>query len=221
MLIVALAASLSRSGFVGLAAALACGAYFAVRAPAAPHAHRDASPRVRAGTLLAVLGALVILAVATQVGPAAITERFGASRTGIADRVTIWQETLPVVRDFWLTGTGAGTYLTSMAVYQRSNPGVIYNQAHNHYLQVAAEGGMIVGLPVLLALSAFARATLASLSADRSGMYWIRAGAAAGLFGVAVQSVWETGLTIPANAALAAILGAIAVHAPVRAGVRA
>jgi len=98
---------------------------------------------------------------------------------------------------------------------------VIYNQAHNHYLQVAAEGGMIVGLPVLLALSAFARATLASLSADRSGMYWIRAGAAAGLFGVAVQSVWETGLTIPANAALAAILGAIAVHAPVRAGVRA
>jgi O-antigen ligase len=158
--------------------------------------------------------------VATQVGPAAIAERFGASRTGIADRVAIWRDTLPIVRDFWLTGTGAGTYLTSMAVYQRSSPGVIYNQAHNHYLQVASEGGVLVGVPVLLAVIGFVRAAVARFSADRSGMRWIRAGAAAGLFGVAVQSVWETGLTIPANAALAAVLAAIAVHTHHRAGAR-
>ena len=139
----------------------------------------------------------------------------------MADRFTIWHDTLPVLRDFWLTGTGAGTYLTSMGVYQRSKPGVIFNQAHNHYLQVAAEGGVLVGLPVFLALAAFARAAANRLAADRSGMYWIRAGAAAGLAGVAVQSVWETGLTTPANAALAAVLAAIVVHVPVRAGVPA
>jgi hypothetical protein len=43
-------------------------------------------------------------------------------------------------------------------------------------------------------------------------MYFLRAGALAGLVGVAVQSVWETGLTTPANAVLAAVAGAIVVH---------
>ena len=79
---------------------------------------------------------------------------------------------------------------------------------------------MLVWLPIVLALSAFVRAAAGTLRTDRSAMYWLRAGAAAGLCGVAVQSVWETGLTIPANAALAAVLAAIVVHAPVRAGVR-
>ena len=35
---------------------------------------------------------------------------------------------------------------------------------------------------------------------------------AAGLFAVGLQSMWETGLVMPANAALAAVLAAIAVH---------
>ena len=40
----------------------------------------------------------------------------------------------------------------------------------------------------------------------------IRVGAACGLGAVALQSVWETGLVMPANAALAALLAAIVVH---------
>ena len=45
-------------------------------------------------------------------------------------------------------------------------------------------------------------------------MYWVRAGAFCGLCGVAAQSFWETGLTMPANAALAAIAAAIVIHQP-------
>jgi O-antigen ligase len=156
----------------------------------------------------------------TQVGPGAIAARFGASRVAVADRLAIWHDTLPVLRDFWLTGTGVGTFLTSMGVYQRSSPGVIFNQAHNHYLQVAAEGGLLVGLPVALALAAFVRVAWRSLERDRSGMFWIRAGAASGLSGVAIQSLWETGLTVPANAAMAAVLAAIVIHVPMRFGSR-
>jgi putative inorganic carbon (HCO3(-)) transporter len=212
MLIVALAASLSRSSLLGFAAALVCGAWLAVTGPQPGHDHPYAPRTGRASALIALLGALAVLTVATQVGPAAIAHRLGTTGTAMADRLTIWHDTLPVLRDFWLTGTGVGTYPTSMAIYQRSMPGVLFNQAHNHYVQVAAEGGVLVGLPVLFALSALARAVRASLRADRSPMYWIRAGAAAGLCGVAVQSLWETGLTIPANAALAAVLAAVIVH---------
>jgi len=108
-----------------------------------------------------------------------------------------------------------------MSVYQRSSPGVIFNQAHNHYLQVASEGGLLVGLPVVLALAAFVRVAWRSLEMDPSGLFWIRAGAAAGLCGVAVQSLWETGLTAPANAAMAAVLAAMVIHVPMRFGSRA
>jgi len=62
----------------------------------------------------------------------------------------------------------------------------------------------------IAAIVALAAATRAQLSVDRSGAYWIRAGAACGLTAVALQSLWETGLVMPANAALAAVIAAIA-----------
>ncbi len=211
LLIVATAASLSRSGLAGLATAMIC-AMMLVRRGATP---RGGPPR-RAAAYLGVLTAAGTLGGLIAVGPGAILGRFGASGVALADRLAIWHDTLPVLKDFWLSGTGVGTFQTSMAIYQRSKPEVIFNQAHNHYLQVAAEGGLLVGLPVCLALSAFARLAWRSVRADRSPMYFIRAGAASGLAGVAVQSFWETGLTIPANAILAAVLAAALVHVPER-----
>jgi hypothetical protein len=43
-------------------------------------------------------------------------------------------------------------------------------------------------------------------------MWWVRAGAACGLGAIAIQSIWDTGLVMSANAALAAVLAAIVVH---------
>jgi hypothetical protein len=50
-----------------------------------------------------------------------------------------------------------------------------------------------------------------SLRRDVSSDHLIRAGACAGIAGVLVQSIWETGLTMPANALLFAMLAAIAI----------
>jgi hypothetical protein len=144
-----------------------------------------------------------------------IFERFGAAGPAAAYRVNIWRATAAVVRDFWLTGSGAGTLETVMLVYQRTPSLFRINAAHNHYLQVAAEGGLLIGIPVALALVFFVRAARDALRRDESGMYSLRAGALSGLFGVAVQSVWDTGLTTPANAVLAALAAAIVVHGSV------
>ena len=76
----------------------------------------------------------------------------------------IWRETLPVVRDVWLAGTGAGTYQKAMMVYQQSERTVYFNQPHNHYLQVAAEGGLLLAGAVSLALAAFARIAVSASS---------------------------------------------------------
>ena len=161
--------------------------------------------------------AALTLAVAIGLGAAqadlpALAERARASGSSIDNRVRIWRDTLPIVADFWVTGTGAGTYRTAMLYYQRSDRVVQFNQAHNHYLQVAAEGGgLLLGL-IGCALVALGGAVRRHASADIRGTQWIRAGAATGLIAVALQSIWETGLVMPANAALAAVLAAIAVH---------
>jgi O-antigen ligase len=139
--------------------------------------------------------------------------RFEDSRTTATwARPQIWRETLPIVRDFALTGTGAGSYPTAMIVYQQSDRTLFFNQAHNHYLQLTAEGGLLLLVPLAVAAVAFARGAARRLGADRSPMFWIRAGAYAGGVGAAVQSLWETGLRFPANGLLFAMLAAIAIH---------
>lgn len=213
LLIVGVAASLSRSAIVGLAAAMLAGGELARR-----HAPGTLMRTARPVMLVAVLLSIAVFAVATRVGPAAIAARFARADIAVADRVTIWRDGVRVLGDFWLTGTGVGTYQTSMAVYQRSSPGILFNQAHNHFLQLAAEGGVLVAVPAFGALAVFVVTGWRGLRADRSGVYWLRAGAAAGLFGVIIQSFWETGLTLPANAALAAVLAAILLHVPARSG---
>ena len=213
LLILAVVVSLSRSSIVGLAAALACAGILARKriGEGAPGSRRSA-------VLVAALGVCAALAIWLRVDVTVLTSRFSATGVAAADRLLIWRDAMTVVRDFWLTGSGVGTFETSMAIYQRTSPGVIYNQAHNHYLQVTSEGGLLVGLPAALALVALVRQMAHSLQSDRSGMYWLRMGAASGLCGVAVQSLWETGLTTPANAALAAVAAAVVVHVPIRSG---
>jgi O-antigen ligase len=205
---VALVATLSRSGLFGMAAAAAAAIVLRIRHDGAGHG--------RALWWIAAAGVASILLILAAMPPGAIAARLARAPVSAADRLTIWRDTLPIVRDFWLTGTGAGTYETSMLVFQRALPGVRFNQAHNHYLQVASEGGLLLCVPLFAALALYVRRAWARVAADRSGMYWMRAGALCGLAGAAAQSVWETGLATPANAALAAVLCAIVIHEPRR-----
>lgn len=209
VLTIAVIVSLSRSGMLGLAAAAICGFLLA---------RRRAAAAARPGLILLVLALIVGVAAVLLVDPSSLSGRLAGSSAALADRLMIWKDTLPVVLDSWVTGTGLGTFQTVMLVYQRSRLEVLFNQAHNQYVQIAAEGGLLVGVPVVLSLAAFARAGARSLREDHSAMFWIRCGAAAGLIGVAAQSVWEVGLTTPANAALASVLAAALVHAPVGSG---
>jgi hypothetical protein len=79
-----------------------------------------------------------------------------------------------------------------------------------------AEGGAWLLLPWALAAGLFLVLANHSLKQDLSSNYLIKAGACAGIAGVLVQSVWETGLTMPANAMLFAMLAAVAIYNPER-----
>jgi O-antigen ligase len=143
----------------------------------------------------------------------AITARVSETiNLGLGGRQAIWRETWPMIKDFWLTGVGTGAYERAMIVYQQSPRVVYFNHAHNDYIQIAAEGGVLLAVPVLMIAVAGAWRIRRSLSGDRTAIYWVRAGAVGGLIAVAVQSLWETGLRVPANALLFAVLAAIAMH---------
>jgi putative inorganic carbon (HCO3(-)) transporter len=202
LMLAALLISLSRSGVVGLAAGAIVGGAIAV-------------PRLRASERrwlwLLPVGALVVAAFYTS--PGVLLDRFARSRTlGAGGRVEIWRQTLPIISDFPATGAGIGTYEQAMLVYQEGNREFFFNQAHNQYLQLAAEGGLLVGVPAFVATVAFVALVLSRTRRDRSGAFWIRVGAVAALTGAATQSIWETGLRMPANAVLFGLIAAIAVH---------
>jgi O-antigen ligase len=131
---------------------------------------------------------------------------------GLDGRREIWQLTWRIVRDFPLAGVGVGGYGRTMSAYQPI-PHVFYiNDAHNQYLQLLTEGGVILGVPAALAAGTAAVLIARRLHADRTPVFWIRAGAASGLIAVAVQSMWQVSMSPPANAVLFAILAAVALH---------
>lgn len=198
----ALLVSTSRSGVIGMAAAFLASAWLA----------RQGSQRMerRWGVLYSALLGAVVLAFANL---NAVLLRFDElSAVGVGGRSAIWRDTEVVIRDFWLTGTGLGTYRTAMLVYQQSDRMFFANQAHNQYLQLASEGGLLLVIPAVAVLLAFAALFRRRLASDGSSSFWLRVGAGAGLMAVAVQSFWETGLRMPANALLCAVLAAVAVH---------
>jgi O-antigen ligase len=85
-----------------------------------------------------------------------------------------------------------------------------FNHAHNHYLQVLAEGGLLLLVPAAVVLMLFVRLAWRRMHDGDEEVRGMRLAAMAGLVGVAVQSLWEVPLTMPAAALLAATLAAMA-----------
>jgi O-antigen ligase len=168
------------------------------------------------GRQSALRGALVapvaVLALAAYADVGTLLSRIDETRQlGLAQRVAIWRDTIGLISDFPAAGVGAGAFSEAMRVYQTSDRTYSWNEAHNEYLQVAAEGGLLLAVPGGLALIALAAGGYrARRRADH--MSWMRLGASAALLAAAIQAVWETGLSLPANGMLAAVAAAILLH---------
>jgi O-antigen ligase len=160
-----------------------------------------------------IVAAVVVLAVA-WIGTASISDRFASANWGeMNERKGAWQDAIAIARRYPLVGTGLNTYGVATLFYQRYDLAQHYAQAHNDYLQLAAEGGLLLTIPAATCIVVLVLAIRRRFKQETSTMtYWIRAGAVAGLCAIAVQETVEFSLQMPGNAALFAIVCAIALH---------
>ncbi len=200
----ALVLTLSRSGISALGVALAITGWFALR-------------RLQERSRKAVaLGYLVLLStlVLGWVGVDTVASHFAAPDWGqLNGRSGAWADAVATFRRHWLTGTGLNTYQVANVFYQQHDKASFVSSAHNDYLQLAAEGGVLLIVPILLCILVFARDVRRRFREDgQSSSYWLRAGAVTGLVAMALQESVEFSLQIPGNAALFAVVCAIALH---------
>ena len=99
--------------------------------------------------VIAVLFALAFL----WFGAEALLGRITSGALDIGERGQQWIITMSIISDFWLTGTGTGTYEAVFQYYRTDHEGlrqVIFDQAHSEYLQIFLEQG-IIGFALWLA----------------------------------------------------------------------
>ena len=205
----ALVWSMSRSGIAAAGVALTIMLIAAV-----VRARGSVQRWVLAGYLLCVIAGVV-----SWRGADTLVGWYGRTAT-LEWRMQLWRDTLPVLNEFWTTGSGLNTYRTLMLVEPRTDLTSHPNAAHNDYLQLAVEGGLLVTVPALLLMGAVSRRILQALRASQDDTtWWIRMGSVAALCGMAVQELTEFSLQIPAVALLFGTCLAMATHdaAPARA----
>jgi O-antigen ligase len=173
--------------------------------------------RSRRTTLLTISLVLAAILLALQwAGRDARLERYVVDNESIRLRLDIWRMSAAIMSDFPLLGSGLNTFGTASILYQPPGVDMHYNEAHNDYVQLLVEGGIVVAVLVLVCLAGTVRAAIARFRAKDDGVdaYWIRVGAVAGLLAIGAQSAVEFSLQMPGNAALFVVLLALALYAP-------
>jgi len=174
--------SLSR---MGLATMLACGAIAGWLA--------FSRGRLR---MVAALIPLAVLAVVLLTAPGALADRFTVTPEA---RLQFWRETLRLIAAYPALGCGLGTYASAIQMYRNSAPLMLLDFAHNDYLQLIAELGIVGFIPFALA-----GAWIFVQPWRRSRHRSLAIACAASLSAIALESAVDFDFYIPANMLVAA-----------------
>jgi len=132
-------------------------------------------------------------------------------------RLSIDRDSLKMVMKRPLLGSGLGTFSTVYPEFRSFYTIYFVNQAHNDYLQLLVETGLIgfsIGIWFLVLVFRRASGKLKDWNETASGSMTVAA--LLGCVGILVHSFLDFNLQIPANAALFYVLCAIAASAPLQ-----
>jgi len=126
-------------------------------------------------------------------------------------RTQIWSSTWQLIKHRPLTGVGFGTYFLAIPQFQTGSGRLKLEQAHNDYLDLAANGGLIAVLIALCFVGLVVWRARASLKSGDSFRRAAALGAIAALISVAVHSFVDFGLQVTGIAVIALAMTVIAV----------
>ena len=176
-------------------------------------------PSFSAFIFIPAFGLAIMLAFWLGMGDQFINRMESVETVNVLDqqdyRIQHWIDTWPATSEFGLFGSGVGAYDEVHRIYNDGSVQVVFRYAENQFYQALVELGW-VGL--ILLLSAWALTFYFSFFLLFKGASPVTIGlGVAGLFtttGVAVASVFDFGLYIPANMLLMSVFcGFLAFHA--------
>jgi O-antigen ligase len=121
----------------------------------------------------------------------------------------IWRDTMEMIRKNWLTGVGIGAYHTAYPIFSNQDGTIVVSQAHNDFLQAAADGGVLGVLIVVWFLALMVRDTSRALRHRDLIKAGTALGCAGGVFALLVHSLFDFNLQLPSNAILFLTLSSV------------
>jgi O-antigen ligase len=122
-------------------------------------------------------------------------------------RTSIWKQASGILKDYPAVGTGLGTFPVAYRRYQTSLLDLLVDHAHNDYLEVATETGIVgavfLFIPILGLLVRMILAYAGARSPYRRSVLLACIGSTAALL---IHSAMDFNLQIPANALLFAVV---------------
>jgi O-antigen ligase len=208
LMFVAIGLSLSKAGFASTIGALTVMALAAI-AVQVPRARRWAL-----GAVAIVVAALAFL----YLSPEALVQQFGgmaADETG-EGRVPMALDSLHLIGAFPVFGSGLGTYYPALLRYQTSALDFAVTNAHNDYLQLCAELGLVGSLALATFLGALLwHAWRVVANSQHREARLIALACLGSLAALLLHSLADFNLYVPANAMVASWISGIACGLPV------
>ena len=217
LMAVALIMTNSRGGIISLLAEI----LFLVATMGLSRRHKkkkaeEQTPRLKSAAMKAGLALALVIALFGGVvllgGEDALTRIVGSVNTDdpTTGRAHFWGVTIDIIKTHPVIGTGLGAFGVVYTGYDSRNGMYRLEQAHNDYLQVLSDGGIVgavIGLVFVISLFRMGFTRRDSRDDFRRG---VATGALAGCFAVLVHSFFDFTLHTPANALLFLVLAALA-----------
>jgi O-antigen ligase/tetratricopeptide (TPR) repeat protein len=164
--------------------------------------------KLKSRSLFIAMLALLVAAVVIFAAWDRIENRF--ENSGYIDRATVWKDSIGIMRDYPLFGSGLGTFESTYLRYQSRYNKVLFDHAHNDYVEVVTDTGVagtiLIAVTVLLLFTALYRRWRSRRSTYAQ---CIGAGGLSASVAMAVHSFTDFNLHIPANALLFTVVVAI------------
>lgn len=147
----------------------------------------------------------IILVYSLWIGLDPVLDKMAETTRELPNRTYIWKDSMNMLKDFPVLGVGLGNFSLAYTLYKENAywPHV-YDHAHNDYIELATETGIVGFALVFWALIAFFRNLYRNekyFSSEKDPFsYYITIGLVSGMFGMFVHTITEFTFQIPANA---------------------